>query len=155
MSIDQMALALLLTLNIQWGNPVDDRELMCMAHAVYHESATDTLAGKVAVANSIVNRVEQRQFPNSICGVVKQRMQFSYLNSGNRDHLAISNHIDYNAWERSLIVSLTVAGGYVEDITGGANHYLNKSIVPRIPNWYNVAEKKGKFGYHHFAKLEW
>lgn len=155
MTIDQIALAALLTLNIQWGNPVDDRELKCMAHAIYHEAATDNLAGKVAVANTIMNRAEHRHFPNSICGVVKQPSQFSYLNTGNRDHLTISNQIDYSVWEASVIVALTVAGGYIEDTTGGATHYLNKRLVRRIPNWYTESQKLGKFGKHHFARLDW
>ena len=155
MTIDQIALTTLLTLNTQWGNPVDHHELKCMAHAIYHEAATDSIAGKVAIANTIMNRVEHNRFPETICDVVKQPYQFSYLNTGNRNHLTITNHLDHSAWESSVIVALTVAGGYIEDTTGGATHYLNKRLVRRIPHWYNESQKLGKFGEHHFVRLYW
>lgn len=155
MSIDQYALAIVLSLNISWGNPAPDGDVICMAHAVYHEAATDTTAGKLAVAWSIQNRVNHRRFSDSVCEVVLQRRQFSYLDSPRRRHLELHNRIDERTFEESTIIALTVLGGYVEDITNGANHYLNKSLVRRIPDWYTEAEKLGQIGDHHYARLDW
>ncbi|MEL7116266.1 MAG: cell wall hydrolase, partial [Pseudomonadota bacterium] len=44
----------------------------CLAEALYFEARGETVAGQVAVAEVILNRVDNRQFPNSICGVIKQ-----------------------------------------------------------------------------------
>jgi spore germination cell wall hydrolase CwlJ-like protein len=154
MTLDATAFAIMLTMNIAWNNPVPDSELKCMSHAIYHEAGNQSLQGKVAVAHVIKNRVKHSRFPNSVCDVVKQPSQFSYLNTGNRNHLTIDNDIDKVAFERSMIVALTVMTESVEDITEGATHYINKDELTRIPNWYIVAESKGKFGEHSFVRLE-
>ncbi len=58
-----------------------DAELRCLATAVYFESRGEPLEGQLAVAQAIVNRVESGRYANSICGVVKQRGQFSFDHS--------------------------------------------------------------------------
>ena len=41
----------------------------CLAQNIYFESANQSFAGRVAVANVVLNRVEDAQFPDTICGV--------------------------------------------------------------------------------------
>ena len=57
-------------------------ELSCLAGAVYFESKGEPLAGQLAVANVIIARTVSGRFPGSICGVVKQPGQFSFLHGG-------------------------------------------------------------------------
>ena len=47
-------------------------ELYCLAENIYWESHPDNLAGRAAVADVVLNRVEDSRFPNTICEVVKQ-----------------------------------------------------------------------------------
>ena len=47
-----------------------EEEIGCLVEAVYFEARGESLAGKVAVINVILERVDSRYFPNSICGVV-------------------------------------------------------------------------------------
>ena len=49
-----------------------DRELHCLANAVYFESRGEPLDGQLAVAQAILNRVESGRYADSICGVVNQ-----------------------------------------------------------------------------------
>ena len=42
----------------------------CLAMNVYHEARNQPLAGQMAVISVTVNRVNDKRFPNSICGVV-------------------------------------------------------------------------------------
>jgi spore germination cell wall hydrolase CwlJ-like protein len=60
---------------------LQDAELRCLATAVYFESRGEPLEGQLAVAQAIVNRVESGRYASSICGVVKQRGQFSFDHS--------------------------------------------------------------------------
>jgi N-acetylmuramoyl-L-alanine amidase len=63
--------------------PADvDPELACLAGAIYFESKGEPLSGQLAVANVIMNRVESGRFPSTICGVVTQRGQFSFIRHG-------------------------------------------------------------------------
>lgn len=59
-----------------------DPELRCLAGAIYFESKGEPLSGQLAVANVIINRTESGRFPDSICGVVRQPGQFSFLRGG-------------------------------------------------------------------------
>jgi len=59
-----------------------DSELSCLAGAVYFESKGEPLSGQLAVANVIINRTASGRFPSTICGVVKQPGQFSFLRGG-------------------------------------------------------------------------
>ena len=45
---------------------------VCLAQNIYFESANQPDAGRVAVAQVVLNRVDDLQFPNTICGVVYQ-----------------------------------------------------------------------------------
>lgn len=54
----------------------------CLARATYFESQGESLEGKLAVAQVIVNRARSGRFPSSICGVVKQPGQFSFVRGG-------------------------------------------------------------------------
>ena len=57
-------------------------ELECLAGAVYFESKGEPLSGQLAVANVIINRTKSGRFPTSICSVVKQPGQFSFVRGG-------------------------------------------------------------------------
>lgn len=49
-----------------------DGELACLATAVYFESRGEPLEGQLAVAQTILNRVDSGRFATSICGVINQ-----------------------------------------------------------------------------------
>lgn len=57
-------------------------ELECLADAVYFESKGEPLSGQLAVAEVIINRTTSGRFPTSICSVVKQPGQFSFVRGG-------------------------------------------------------------------------
>jgi spore germination cell wall hydrolase CwlJ-like protein len=52
---------------------VDPKELRCLARNIFFESRGEPRAGKVAVGVVTLNRVEDPRFPNTVCGVVKQK----------------------------------------------------------------------------------
>ena len=59
-----------------------NREAECLAVAVYFESKGEPLDGQLAVARTVLNRTESGRFPSSICSVVMQRGQFSFVRGG-------------------------------------------------------------------------
>lgn len=52
------------------------RELECLTKNIYYEAGVESFEGKVAVAQVTINRVQSRDFPKSICGVVYQKNVF-------------------------------------------------------------------------------
>ena len=59
-----------------------DPELRCLAGAVYFESRGESLPGQLAVAHVVINRAKSGRFPKSLCGVVHQPSQFSFVRGG-------------------------------------------------------------------------
>ncbi|WP_066483267.1 MULTISPECIES: cell wall hydrolase [unclassified Sphingomonas] len=63
--------------------PADiDEELRCLAIGVYFEARSESQSGQLAVAEVILNRVDSPRFPNTVCGVLKQPGQFSFVRGG-------------------------------------------------------------------------
>ena len=56
-----------------------DGDMKCLAGAVYFEAKSESLEGQLAVARVVINRVKSGRFANSLCGVVYQRGQFSFV----------------------------------------------------------------------------
>ncbi|MDB5704312.1 MAG: cell wall hydrolase [Sphingomonas bacterium] len=68
-----------------------DRDLSCMASAIYFEAKGEPLSGQLAVADVILNRTKSGRFPKSICSVVTQRGQFSFVRGGHIPTIASSH----------------------------------------------------------------
>jgi len=64
------------------GSDTPDAEAECLARAVYYESQGEPLNGQLSVAEVIINRSRSGRFPSSICGVVRQAGQFSFVRRG-------------------------------------------------------------------------
>ncbi|MCE7795061.1 cell wall hydrolase [Sphingobium sufflavum] len=59
-----------------------DSEMQCLASAIFYEARSESLSGKLAVARVVINRSESGRFPRSLCGVVTQPGQFSFVRGG-------------------------------------------------------------------------
>ncbi len=49
------------------------KEIECLAKNIYKEAGYEPLEGRIAVAQVTMNRVEHREFPNTVCGVVYEK----------------------------------------------------------------------------------
>lgn len=52
---------------------IDVNEHKCLADALYRESRGESLRGQVLVGETVINRTKDKNYPNTICGVVKQK----------------------------------------------------------------------------------
>ncbi len=124
-------------------------ELRCLALNVYFEARSEPHAGQVAVAHVVLNRVRDRVFPETICGVVRQggervlnRCQFSWWCDGRSDKPR-----DDRAWERSKLVAQKVYNLEVDDPTDGALWYHADYVQP---SWRHAFNANIKLGRHIF-----
>lgn len=87
-----------------------DAETRCLATAIFFEARGESLRGKLAVGDVIVSRAGSGRFPTSLCGVVTQRGQFSFVRGGAipavneshrmwRDSLAVARIAIDQAWD--------------------------------------------------------
>jgi spore germination cell wall hydrolase CwlJ-like protein len=65
-----------------------DAQWRCLAEAIYFEARGEPLAGQIAVAEAVLNRVDSPHYPDTICAVTNQGVgrgracQFSYACDG-------------------------------------------------------------------------
>lgn len=132
--------------------------LLCLALNVYHESRGEGVAGQVAVAHVTMNRVKNKRYPNTVCGVVTQRKQFSWTNTMLRPVVVKGKLVGYQlkpafhpkddkAWQRAVRVAKTVMSGKSVDITNGALFYHERKISPK---WREPKMLAAQVGNHVF-----
>ena len=121
-----------------------------MTQAIYFEARSEDLAGQVAVAEVVMNRVRSSRYPETICSVVFQgesrrhRCQFSFACDGKKDIPA-----EPNAWNRSHDVALSVMRGETIEITEMATHYHADYVRPF---WAAKLERTRQIGRHIFYR---
>lgn len=90
------------------------KEYECMVRNLHHEARGENSKGMVAVANVVMNRSQNPNFPETICGVVYERHQFSWV--GKVKPIPV-NKADDTA---KLIAYEAVVNKSLKDNTGGA-----------------------------------
>ncbi len=120
-------------------------DLDCLAKNVYFEARGEPRLDQIAVAHVTVNRSQARAFPNSVCGVVYQRGQFSWTRDANSDVPR-----DRSAWNRSLQVAQGVLSESHADPTDGATYFWNPHRV--TPPWARRMVTTLRTASHAYAR---
>lgn len=102
-----------------------DPELRCLAGAVYFESRGESLAGQLAVAHVVINRANSGRFPSSLCGVVHQPSQFSFLRGGK-----IPAAREGTQWNNALAIAQIARDGSWKNQAPGALFFHARYVSP-------------------------
>ena len=126
------------------------RAVRCLTQAIYYEAALEPTEGQEAVAQVVLNRVRDPNYPSSICGVVYQGAeritgcQFSFTCDG-----ALSQGpVDWY-WRRAAVVAERALAGYVSTRVGTATHYHADYVHPW---WAPTLNKLDQIGAHIFYR---
>jgi spore germination cell wall hydrolase CwlJ-like protein len=122
----------------------------CLAQALYHEARGETVRGMFAVAEVILNRVDSRAYPGTVCGVINQgtgaryQCQFTYTCDGLSDRVS-----EPAAWRVVGVVARIMLDGAPRELTGGATHYHTRAVSP---SWSRAFPRTASIGSHHFYR---
>ncbi len=125
------------------GQGRTERDLACLAEAVYFEARGTGTAGEAAVAHVVVNRAKSPKFPATVCGVVADGCQFSYRCDGRPDVLA-----DQKQRARAYRTAETVLAGDA-DPTDGALFFHSARAKP---GWFAKRKRTGTIGGNVFYR---
>jgi len=123
----------------------------CLTAAIYYEARSEPVDGQRAVAQVVLNRVRDRAFPRSVCGVVFQGSerrtgcQFSFTCDGSM-HRGVRNPA---AWDRARMVADAALSGSVYAPVGSATHYHASYMTPW---WASSLARVGAVGAHVFYR---
>ena len=95
----------------------DQEDLYWLSRIIYAESGNQSLEGKIAVGNVVLNRVASTQFPNTVYGVIFQRNQFTPASNGRINRTPTAECV--------IAAKLALEGA---NTAGNALYFINPSI---------------------------
>lgn len=128
-----------------------DGQWRCLANAIYFEARGESLAGQIAVGEVVLNRVDSRWWPDSVCGVVSQgeelrgRCQFSFMCDGRPERIENQTSFDLAGKIAHVLLS-----GRPRSLTGSATHYHANYIQPK---WIRGLTRTARIGAHVFYRF--
>jgi spore germination cell wall hydrolase CwlJ-like protein len=102
-------------------------EMRCLAGAIYFEARGEPLAGQLAVGRVIVNRAASGRYPETYCGVVYQRSQFSFVRGGRMPAIKT----DSAAWRNAKAVARIAHEDLWDSQVEGATSFHATHVKPR------------------------
>jgi N-acetylmuramoyl-L-alanine amidase len=135
--------------------------LMCMALNMYHEAKNQSMLGQIAVGQVVMNRVEDKRFPDNVCDVVTEavtykgtdkpvlhKCQFSWYCDGQKDEPDFDSK---EWWDAKEYASIVLSGTIMLDVTEGATHYHATYVRPA---WAKTKTKTTRIDRHIFYRWE-
>ena len=123
------------------SDPAND-EHECLAASVYFEAKGQPYKGQLAVAETVLNRSKSGRFPATVCGVVKQRGQFSFVRHGQLPSVRRAA----KQWQEAVAISSIALKQAVAEVAHDAL-YFNAGRMPS-PGLIRVAQ----IGAHIFYR---
>lgn len=129
-------------------SPSGGQDWECLRRAIYFEARGKSIKGQVAVAEVVLNRVESRRFPGSVCGVVNQRggggCQFSFVCDGIADRMGERGAVD-----RAGRIARAMLDGAPRSLTAGATYFHTHGVRP---SWARQFDRTASIGSHLFYR---
>lgn len=129
---------------VQQPVPTGANDWQCLRKAIYFEARGESIKGQFAVAEVILNRVDSRRFAGSVCGVVNQAGQFSFMFDGNSDIMR-----DRGAIDRAGRIARLMLDGAPRGLTAGATYFHTTSVWP---TWSRRFDRTAQIGAHLFYR---
>ena len=129
----------------------DSKERYCLTQNIFFEARNQSVEGREAVAWVTLNRMDHKKYPNTICGVVWDKKQFSWTHDGKSDKPS-DNVVEQRAWKDAEKIADKVLVDYVKknrDITNGSIMYHADYVNPY---WAKAYDKVVTIDSHIFYK---
>ncbi len=118
------SLSSLVALNM--GTEAADRQEECLAGAVYFEAKGEPLDGQLAVAKVIMNRARSGRFPASVCGVVFQPSQFSFVRGNGFPPIARESR----NWRQAVAIAKIAGNDMWDSSVDNALYFHARRVSP-------------------------
>jgi N-acetylmuramoyl-L-alanine amidase len=120
-----------------------DAAELCLATAIYFEARGESLAGQLAVAEVVLNRVASDAYPDEVCAVVTQRAQFSFVRRGRMPRADESS----DSWRRAVAVAHVARNGLARSVPDNVLWYHADYVSPV---WGKRLTEVTRIGAHIF-----
>jgi spore germination cell wall hydrolase CwlJ-like protein len=122
----------------------------CLVYNLYMESRGESDLANIMVMNTVFNRVNSKHFPNTPCGVIKQRYQYSWTFDKRSDKLKdpkqvkrLTHLVDQYIMNRDMFLGMS----------HGVDHYHHVNITPEWSTSKRMI-KVGVYDQHVFYRRD-
>ncbi|HEV2541865.1 MAG TPA: cell wall hydrolase [Methylobacterium sp.] len=122
---------------------MQDAEHECLVKAIYFEARSESAEGQLAVAEVILNRAASGLYPPTICGVVTQAAQFSFIRAG-KFPVPDTNSA---AWRQALAIADVARKGLADAVPPNVLWYHATYVAP---SWGRRLTRVAQIGTHIF-----
>lgn len=122
-----------------------DEQQNCLATAVYFESMGEPLEGQLAVARVVINRAASGRYPTTMCAVVKQKAQFSFVRAGRFPRIDPA----CDAWRKAKAIARIAVANASESLSTDVLWYHADYVAP---GWGRRLTRVEKIGAHIFYR---
>lgn len=106
---------------------VTEKDIECLTKNAYFEANGEGLRGIDAVNLVVFNRLKHESFPKTVCGIIAQKAQFSWLWDGRKNQ--IKDKKTYTLLKKSIGRFVVAYNrGQIKDFTNGAIFYNNPRL---------------------------
>ena len=120
-----------------------DTEQDCLAKAVYFESRGEPIQGQLAVANVVMNRAASGRYPASLCDVITQKAQFSFIRNGRFP----TPDEQSEAWRKAVAIAKIASDKVVAALPSNVLWYHAEYVAPA---WGKRLTRTAQIGLHIF-----
>lgn len=137
--------------NVPSAGEEPSRAIECLTLAIAYEAGYESLEGRQAVAQVVLNRLRNRAFPKTVCDVVfagslrRTGCQFTFTCDGS----LYRRRLPQAVLEAARIVAEDVLAGRVPDRVASATHYHADYVSPY---WAPTLHRTVKIGAHIFYR---
>ena len=169
--IKRKLIALLLPFMLIPQETLAESAVECLTKNIYFEAKNQSVAGQLAVALVVLNRVKHKSFPSTICKVIyegplyeswktrqipdlpkelrtyyprRDRCQFSWYCDGKSDKPR-----EQSAIQQAHRLAWLVTNGHIFDFTHGATHYHADYVSPK---WAKTMKRLFQIDNHIFYR---
>jgi hypothetical protein len=125
------------------GTQTSDREMECLANAVYFEARSEPIEGQLAVAEVVMNRAASGRYPTDLCSVITQKAQFSFIRKGRFPRADRSSE----AWRKAVAISSIARQKLAGNLPSSVLWYHATYVSPK---WGKRLTKQTQIGLHIF-----
>jgi hypothetical protein len=118
-------------------------EEMCLAKAVYFEARGESIDGQLAVAQVVLNRAASGVYPPSVCGVVTQPAQFSFVHGG----VMPAPDTTSECWHKALAIADIAMKHLATNLSSNVLWYHATYVAPA---WGRQHIRVAQIGLHIF-----
>ncbi|MGE4321442.1 MAG: cell wall hydrolase [Sphingobium sp.] len=125
-SDDAPATSLAALVDAQGAPEALDDDMHCLAGGVYFESKGESLEGQLAVARVIINRAKSGRFADSLCGVIYQPGQFSFVRGRSMPNIPTTSR----AWRQAVAIAQIAMEDSWDSRAEGALFFHARRVSP-------------------------